>query len=240
MPNRIIKDSIRTSDKVNALTDFQFRLWVSLIVSVDDYGRGDARPAVIKGSCFPLRNVSAKEIEKALNALNAAGCIEFYTVEGRPYFYFPKWGEHQRIRNSRGKYPPPEANNDNSRTFDSNSPRIAALIQSNPIQSESESISESELFNRFWCAYPKKANKSDAKSAFSDLYKERNGNVNFLFTAIETQKQSIEWLKEGGRFIPYPAKWLRSGAWENVFRENLTDDDPSLITETIRRLTEAM
>ena len=55
MPNRIIKDSFQTSDKIASLTDFEFRLWVSLIVSVDDAGRGDARPAIIKGHAFPLR-----------------------------------------------------------------------------------------------------------------------------------------------------------------------------------------
>ena len=67
MPNRMIKDSIHISEKVNAMTDFQFRLWVNLITYVDDFGRGDARPAVIKGACFPLRErLTNKDIEKAL------------------------------------------------------------------------------------------------------------------------------------------------------------------------------
>ena len=56
MPNRIIKDSITKSEKWSELTDFQFRLWVHLITYVDDYGRGDARPAIIRGACFPLRD----------------------------------------------------------------------------------------------------------------------------------------------------------------------------------------
>ena len=67
MPNRLIKDSFRTSDKIASLTDFEFRLWVSLIVSVDDAGRGDARPAIIKGNAFPLRErVTAKDINLSL------------------------------------------------------------------------------------------------------------------------------------------------------------------------------
>ena len=70
MPNRIIKDSIHESEKVNAMTDFQFRLWVSLITYVDDYGRGDARPAIIKGNCFPLRDrLTNKDIDAALTGL---------------------------------------------------------------------------------------------------------------------------------------------------------------------------
>ena len=110
MPNRIIKESIHTSESVNAMTDFQFRLWVSLITYVDDYGRGDARPAVIKGSCFPLRaKVTAKEITTALNALANIGCIRLYESNGKPYFFFPEWGRHQTTRAAKSKYPDPES-----------------------------------------------------------------------------------------------------------------------------------
>lgn len=31
MPNRIIKDSFQTSDKIASLTDFEFRLWVTIL-----------------------------------------------------------------------------------------------------------------------------------------------------------------------------------------------------------------
>lgn len=87
MPNRLIKDSFRTSDKIASLTDFEFRLWVSLIVSVDDAGRGDARPAIIKGNAFPLRErVTAKDINDALHGLAAKGCVSLYEVDGSPTF----------------------------------------------------------------------------------------------------------------------------------------------------------
>ena len=102
MPNRIIKESIRSSDTIASLTDFEFRLWVNLIVSVDDAGRGDARPAIIKGSAFPLRDrVTVKDIKDALHGLAAKGCVSLYTVGGKPYFWFPTWSEHQRIRSVR-------------------------------------------------------------------------------------------------------------------------------------------
>jgi hypothetical protein len=110
MPNRIIKDSIRTSETVASLTDFEFRLWIELIVSVDDAGRGDARPAIIKGSCFPLRDrVTARDIGAALHGLAAKGCVSLYEVDGKPYFWFPSWAEHQRIRDCKPKYPEPPA-----------------------------------------------------------------------------------------------------------------------------------
>ena len=77
MPNRTIKESIHSSEDVNKMTDFQFRLWISLITYVDDFGRGDARPAIIKGSCFPLRDrITVTDIDAALRALAGIGCVE--------------------------------------------------------------------------------------------------------------------------------------------------------------------
>jgi len=138
MPNRMIKDSIHTSEKVNAMTDFQFRLWISLIAMVDDYGRGDARPAVIKGACFPLRErLTIKDISAALAGLAGIGCIVLYEVDGRPFLCFPNWEKHQTIRNKRSKFPAPP---DNLQAIDFNCNQLNAnvpVIQSNPIQIES-------------------------------------------------------------------------------------------------------
>ncbi len=141
MPNRLIKDSIRFSEKVNSLTDFQFRLWVSLITYVDDYGRGDARPAVIKGTCFPLRDrITNKDIDAALNALAGAGCVGLYEVDGKPYLYFPNWQSHQNIRNKKSRFPAPEnATCNQLQSIANNCEQMHANVP--VIQSESESES---------------------------------------------------------------------------------------------------
>lgn len=116
MPNRIIKESIHDSEDVNKMTDFQFRLWVNLIAYVDDYGRGDARPAIIKGKCFPLRDrLTNADINAALKALAGIGCIDLYEVDGKPYLCFPTWESHQRIRQKVSKYPAPPGNDSSPR-----------------------------------------------------------------------------------------------------------------------------
>jgi hypothetical protein len=108
MPNRIIKESICTSEKIAGLSDFEFRLWIGLITQADDYGRGDARPPVIKGRIFPLRDrTTIKDIDVALQSLAAKGCVDLYNVDGKPYFLFPSWAAHQRIRDCKSKYPEP-------------------------------------------------------------------------------------------------------------------------------------
>ena len=140
VPNRIIKESIHESEKINNLTDFQFRLWIYLIVYVDDYGRGDARPAIIKGNCFPLRDrVTVTDIDAGLHALADAGVVVLYNVGGKPLLYLPSWGKHQRIQQKRSKYPSPEESDDFTC-----SQKSTVNHRESPPESESESESESK------------------------------------------------------------------------------------------------
>ena len=109
MPNRIIKESIRTSDSINELSWFEECLFYRLIVSCDDYGRFDGRPAIIKGSCFPLKdNVTVKAIKDALEKLATAELVNLYTVDGKPYLSLPTWERHQTVRAKKSKYPSPD------------------------------------------------------------------------------------------------------------------------------------
>lgn len=144
MPNRIIKESICESEKIASLTDFEFRLWIGMITQADDAGRGDARPAILKGRVFALRErVTVKDIDAAIHALAAKGCVTLYHVDGRPYFLFPGWSKHQRVRDCRPKYPEPDEKCQSAATC-GNPPQSAADCGLNPIQSESKTESESE------------------------------------------------------------------------------------------------
>lgn len=105
MGNRMIRDSLLESNKIAGLSDFDFRLWITLILLADDYGVVDARPLIIKGFGYPLRDVAVNDISEALTRLAVAGCVVLYTVGGKPFAQFPKWSAHQRLRNSKHKYP---------------------------------------------------------------------------------------------------------------------------------------
>jgi len=108
MPNRILKESIRTSKKVNGLTDFQFRVWAYLITYVDDYGRGSAEPDILKGFVFPRRKgVTEANIRDALSEMACMGLIQLYEVDGDSYLCFPNWPKHQTVRAAKSKFPAP-------------------------------------------------------------------------------------------------------------------------------------
>lgn len=107
MPNRILRDSIRTSDSISHLSWFEEVLFYRLMVSCDDYGRYDGRPAVVKGTCFPLNNVTVKDIERALTTLETYGMACQYIVDGKPYIQLLNWEKYQSVRAKESKYPSP-------------------------------------------------------------------------------------------------------------------------------------
>lgn len=136
MPNRIIKESICTSDTIDQLTWFEEVFFYRLIVNCDDYGRFDARLPILKARLFPLKSVTEKQISDALNKLSTVGIVTVYEYDGRPYLQLVTWDKHQQIRAKKSKYPAPEEACNQMISDDIKCPR-------NPIQSEYESKSES-------------------------------------------------------------------------------------------------
>lgn len=134
LPNRIIKESICTSDEIDRLSAEQEVFFYRLMVSVDDYGLIDARLPILKSKCYPLKSIDIKSIHANLSHLASVGLVKLYNVDGRPYLSITSWAKHQQIRAKRAKCPMPEDGveiNCNQMLSD------APVIQSNPIQSES-------------------------------------------------------------------------------------------------------
>lgn len=144
MPNRIIKESICTSDTIDQMSWLEECFWHRLIVNCDDYGRFDARPSVLKSRLFPLKErITLKDIESALTKLAGIGCVVLYEYDGKPYLYLPTWEVHQTIRAKKSKYPAPDEQQ--HEIICKQMQADECKCSRNPIQSESESESEREV-----------------------------------------------------------------------------------------------
>jgi hypothetical protein len=75
-------------------------------------------------------------------------------------------------------------------------------------------------FDLFWKSYPKKIGKVAALKSWK---KNNHPSVEKIITAIEIQKSSEQWKKDGGQFIPHPATWLNQGRWDD---ETAQTEDP--------------
>jgi len=64
-------------------------------------------------------------------------------------------------------------------------------------------------FDLFWQAYPKKVGKSAAQKVWNKLLP----NIDDCLKAIAWQRETSQWFKNNGQFIPNPATWLNQERW---------------------------
>lgn len=157
MSNRILKQDICTSEEVDQLSWFEEVLFYRLIVNADDYGCFDRRAKIIKSALFPLKEVTTKQIDSAVDRLSTVGLVRVYEVQGRPYLQLTTWSKHQRLRTSKHRFPTPEeADLPQSAASGGDLPQSAAsgglARASLRIQSESESESEFESESEYYCS----------------------------------------------------------------------------------------
>ena len=93
-------------------------------------------------------------------------------------------------------------------------------------QSVQKREADMELFEQFWNAYPK--NRRKKKEAARKAWRKLNPDLvlcRIMAAALERDKQSRDWLKENGAYIPYPSSWLNGHRWEDEPDEALGGEE---------------
>lgn len=96
MPSRVVRGEINASrslSRVSMEADLTFR---ALVVAVDDYGRLDADPLMLKAVLFPRRpEVTVEKLEAWIAELGAEGCVQLYQADGGSYLCLTGWEKHR-------------------------------------------------------------------------------------------------------------------------------------------------
>lgn len=74
-------------------------------------------------------------------------------------------------------------------------------------------------FEFFYSSYPKKRSKQDAWRAFLKLRPDGPA-FKVIMDGLVRCKESEDWKKEGGKYIPHPATWLRAAGWLDEFEDS--------------------
>lgn len=112
MPVRILRPTLRQSERWNRCSFFEQSFYIRLITIADDYGRYEAHTALLASECFPYGNadglpVLANEIDGMLRALASKDLLFVYEFDGKQYFQLTRWRE--RVRLEKGShYPDPD------------------------------------------------------------------------------------------------------------------------------------
>lgn len=70
----------------------------------------------------------------------------------------------------------------------------------------------SKDFLEFWDKYPRKVGKG---GAWLKWKRSKLPNLSLLLEAIEKQKISPQWQRDGGQYIPHPSTWLTQRRWQD-------------------------
>lgn len=170
--------------------------------------------------------ITTAQARTAIGNLKATGEI---TVETTSKFSiitvinYEKYQGFNRQDNSRITDNSQADNSQSAVNSQSNSSQITAIEQYKQINKETikpppkspeGSGTVDNGFEEFWQAYPRKADKPRALKAWKKL--KPNAELRqVLLNALGHHKQSAQWQKERGRYIPYPATWLNGRRWED-------------------------
>lgn len=234
MPSRIIKESITTSESLYSVSADAERLFWRLVVKADDYGLYYGNPRILSSMCFPLDPPKDQKIVAWLNELVGAGMVGTYTDQegGKQYLKLLSWDKHQQTRAKKSKFPLPTSfdsvcNQANGKQVQS---KVPVIGNGNGSESESEKRETGTRpdgaggipsgFDRFWEAYPRRVGKQDALKAWGQLAPD-DDLVDLIVAGVERWKTCDQWTRDGGKFICYPATFLRGRRWEE-------DDNPDV------------
>ena len=104
-----------------------------------------------------------------------------------------------------------------------------STMEPNLIEKKSTSslpLSEPNGFTSVWIAYPS-MRRTQRKEAAQLVAKalEDGATIEAILTALEAEKQSDDWHKENGRFVPGIVKWLEKETWRGFVQQAETVEE---------------
>lgn len=208
---RTIKPDFFTSDDIGELSEKARLLYIALWTQVDCEGKCKFARTKLMTQCMPF---DMSSFDSTLDELAANGHCIVFEDDGIKILYLPTFTEHQKPHHTESSCGFPDYNGDQTVITPSLNGEKKVGKGKGKVYRKGKCSSGDDRFEQFWKAYPKKKNKGQAEKAFKKL----NGiDIDVLLSSIEKAKQSSEWMKDGGQFIPYPATWLNAKGWEDEY-----------------------
>lgn len=117
MPNRILREGILTSERVDALSAPAEVFYRRLMSVVDDFGRYYAKPELLLAALYPLRieRVRKADIATWIGATCEAGLVRKYTAQQKEYLELVDFRQQVRAKESKFPQPPSSSEADAAR-----------------------------------------------------------------------------------------------------------------------------
>ncbi len=221
----MIHTSVWASGQFSKLSRNARLTYIGMITLGDDDGRLKGSAALIKSQLYPYDDdTKVGDVAKWIAEIVAQKLLIGYNSEGEEYFFHPKWESYQHIREDRRKdsnIPAPEFEfakvetnsqpNGNQKT----TKRQHSIVKDSIVKDSIDKYDHESAFQTFWSAYPRKISKKQAWKAWIKI---NNFSVELMakiMGALLLAKESEQWVKDSGRYIPHPATWINGERWED-------------------------
>ncbi|MBQ7119852.1 MAG: hypothetical protein IJO09_06520 [Oscillospiraceae bacterium] len=106
---RMISPELWSSEGFGNLSTFAKVVYIGLISSADDEGRGRCKPSLLRSTLFPYdERLRTSDIDRALEEIEQHTSTMLYTYDGQRYYFLRNWKKWQKIdKPSRSQIPPP-------------------------------------------------------------------------------------------------------------------------------------
>lgn len=130
----------------------------------------------------------------------------------------PAWLRDEAIPQKTGSTAEPDWSHGDARND-----AAGSKMEPNPIEKKSTSTLlaiEPEGFTSVWIAYPsnRRTQRREAARLVAKAL-EDGATIESILSALEAEKQSDDWLKENGRFVPGIVKWLEKENWRSFVQQ---------------------
>jgi hypothetical protein len=109
---------------------------------------------------------------------------------------------------------------------DIHSDNLGASLNSRPNGTNAKAAIDG--FNRFWDVYPKRRSRKDAHSAWLKLNPDEQLSAVIIDAVLLATTQDVQWQKDGGQFIPYPATYINQRRWEDEITPDIKNPMPPI------------
>lgn len=103
--------------------------------------------------------------------------------------------------------------------YDSVTKNNESKNKSKSIEKDIDNNNIEQKFATFWSEYPKKVGKDKCLRWFK-THKVDDELLNKMLDTVRKFKNSTQWCKDNGQYIPHPYTWLNRGGWEDELKED--------------------
>lgn len=231
MPNRLLREGILESERIDKLGPLSELFYRRLMSVVDDFGRYTATLKVLLSRCFPTRPAWADEdlVRMSLQECELAGLLRIYSVNEHTFLEVLDF--KQQVRSKSSKYPRFE---DGCLASASQLTNICTLSQqdsllaptTSPTPTTSLSLKEKKDDSRafaaeqdkwfeqeFWPFYWRKRDKAEANKTF----RKHAGSLEQKDRIVAAvRSQSAMYLAREPEHRPHASTWLNKERYDDV------------------------